>query len=408
MDRVAVLRQSLQDRTEELESSLALVASREVELSAAQDAFSKVNGSFEDYRAGRDLVDFRTRQLGKARDSLAMARSNYDACSTALTSAEREQQIEALQLDAAAPFAPALRGNIDQARQLVGKALDTLAPLESAFVARLVACRQLTTIGAPAPVADSTARFAPVLVWLLEQGPQSLLRDGWLKLIQQFGEVEIRAHTPGLGLLLAACIRPEPFTEGDTRQQVVTGRHGGQVEQVPCELIRLQQLAALSPDPRYREQLARVEAERETARQRDRDAAKLQTQRDATERLKEMPADEITGKHPSEPFLKGTSERIFKSVRYAVEHWHDPLTGVDSAKLVTSSSTLSIMPKVQPVSIETFTSDGLELQLCRFADGSRLIREVPRPGLIARALPVLNSLGHALLPKSALFDEPHE
>ena len=406
MDRVAVLTASLRDRQSELDSARALVATRESELASAQAAFAKCNGDFETFRTAKDLVEFQSRQLGKAQSAVEMARSNYDACSTALASAERESQTAELMTTVQAPFAPELRDGITRAREHARAALGELGPIESAYVARLVACRQLQELGAPAPTADSTARFAPILVASLEQAPHSLLPDGWLQLLKQFSETEIHARIPGLGLLLAACIRPESFTEGDTRQQVVAGRHGGQVEPVPCAVIRLQQLAALSPAPKYREQLGQLESERTAARQRAQQAAKDQVQRDAVERLRSMPADEVTGKHPSEPFLKGTSERIFKSVRYGIEHWHDPLTGVDSAKLVSASSTVSLLaPK--PTSVETFQSDGLELELCRFADGSRIVREPPKPGLIARALPVLNSLGHALLPKS-LLDESHE
>lgn len=423
MNRVQVLRQSLQDRTAELESALALVATREGKVAAAQESFAKCNGDFEVFRTAKDLVEFETRQLSKARDSLATAQSNLDACSTALVNAEHEQRSAELTGETLAPFAAELHPNIDQARTLAAQALDLLGPVDAAFIRRLVACRALQEMNAPAPIVDSTVRFAPILVALLEQDANTLLPENWLQLIQQFGEVEARCNVAGLALLLAATLKLESFGSTDTRQQLAVGIHGKAFEAVSCREIRLQQLSALSPDVRYSEQLTKLEADREATQQRERQAAADLVQHEARERLAKMPSDPLTNKSPSESFLMGTAERTFKGARYQLETWHDPMTGLDSKKLAASSSTVSLVPKAQPIATETFTSDGLELQLLRFADGTKLVREVPKPGLIARtvakvldavspapaatsAKPELNEHGWALLPKSKLLDEP--
>ncbi len=421
MDRVQVLQSSLAARTLELERAQALVATRESELTAAQDAFSKVNGSFEDYRAGRDLVDFRTRQLAKARDSLAMAQSNLDACSTALVNAEHEQRSAELTSETAAPFATELRSNIDQARTLAAQALEALIPLDSAFIRRLVACRALQEMNAPAPIVDSTIRFAPILVALLEQDANTLLPENWLQLIQQFGEVEARCNVAGLALLLAATLKLESFGSTDTRQQLAVGIHGKSFQAVSCREIRLQQLAALSPDPKYREQLARLVGEREATQQRERQATADLVQHEAAERLRAMAPDELTGKHPSEPFRKGTREHRVKGVSFAIETWVDPVTGIESKRLADTGGTINPL-RAAPLGVETIEVEGLALEFSTFRDGTKEIHEPRKAGIVGRivdsirntvtpspaatsAKPELNEHGWALLPKSKLLDE---
>lgn len=333
-------------------------------------------------------MDFRTRQLAKARDSLAMAQSNFDACEAALRNAVHEALIERLQAACklegyhsdVAPTVVHLLDAIADSRAALARARLAAVDIESRFEQLCLATRAYQEAkGEPVTDLNAATKAAPVLLRMLEAGgPDCALPLGWWHKADDLVEV-------------------------------------AWLEPVSCRTprSRLEDLAILSLDPRYEAELARLNAAEESELKAageaqslaDQQAAEVEAKRKHEElvaRLRKTPDTDprYPGRMMSDLYKIDSRHCAVPGFgTVVIESWKDPCNR--DPKHVIKKPVLDpfdanrhggIREVLPPVEVEKLR---FEIVVCK--DGSRHVRQIEesKPSLLSRAV---NALVDAVSP----------
>jgi hypothetical protein len=327
----------LADRTAELELAQGKLASLELQLTAAQESFSRTNGDPAEFVAARDRVAHLEHQIEQCKQAVATCEENCRVARQGLERAQREEKVASLSERAS------LTNYRAAVAQDVTALLDALIAAEAA--ARHIderwgqverASAELRRFGEPGVNTGLHSRLGPVLLDLLQRHPdqRAMVGDVWKpNSVSGMRPLEDNLNRVGLaGFVSPALLATEPSQ----------GEH-----------VRVQQIAMLTPDQQERARLA--------------------------EQLRPAPEP----KPQATPWRSGTIESFFEGARYKVAVYK---SGV-------AQESYELLPPVDPpprgvpeLSRRNVTVHGLDAVLISYGNGLKAIVPPAKPGIIARAV----------------------